>query len=246
MSTQTKVMQSWEMTTEQRDMWERFQAAYNSIDRCLRKQLGSVPAQSFLSVVKEYERTCRFGSDGDYLRMAADLRNVLIHQKTKPYLQLAIPTKPVVERLEAIGERIANPPKLLPRFQRRVEVLDPHVTLGHVLRLIAQRDYSQFPVYEGGRFRGLLTENGITRWLAHHVTKELSLVDLDEVPVKQVLPEEEKRPNWLFVARDRTVDEVKMHFREKELLEAVLITQTGNRTEQPLGIATRWDILHED
>lgn len=246
MSTYTKVLQSWEMTAEQRDMWERFQAAYNSIDRCLRKQLGSAPAQSFFSVVKEYERTRRFGSDGDYLRMAADLRNVLIHQKTKPYLQLAIPTKPVVERLETIGERLTNPPKLLPRFQRRVEILDPHVSLGHVLRLIAQRDYSQFPVYEGDRFRGLLTENGITRWLARHVTRELSLVDLDEVPVKQVLPEEEKRPNCLFVARDRTVDEAKMHFREKELLEAVLITQTGNRAEQPMGIATRWDLLHGD
>src|SRR5690349_12295660 len=119
MGTQSMVGQIWELNPEQRDMWERFQAAYNSIDRCLRKQLSSDSAQSFVSVVKEYERTHRFGADGDYMRMAADLRNVLIHQKTKPYLQLAIPTRPVVERLEAIAGRLTNPPKLLPRFQKR-------------------------------------------------------------------------------------------------------------------------------
>lgn len=232
------------MTAEQRDLWERFQAAYNSIDRCLRKQQHSDGKKSFVALVKEHERTHRFGPEADYLRMAADLRNVLIHQQTKPHLHLAIPTRPIVERLESIGERIANPPKLLPTFQKSVEVLEPHVSLGHVLRLIAQREYSQFPVYEESRFRGLLTENGITRWLARHVNKELALVDLDEIPVKRVLPEEEKRPNWLFVGRDQAVDEVKVYFREKELLEAVLISQTGSRNEGLLGIVTRWDILH--
>jgi predicted transcriptional regulator len=90
-----------------------------------------------------------------------------------------------------------------------------------------------------------LTENGITRWLAHYVSKEMSMVELNDVPVRQVLPEEEKRPNCLFVARDKTVDEAKALFATKELLEAVLITQSGNRTEKLIGIITRWDVLHE-
>lgn len=246
MSMSNSTAGGWKMSAEQADLWERFQAAYNTIDRSLRKLLNAESTQSFVSLVRSYENVCRLGSDGDFLRMVADLRNVLIHQKTKPHLQLAIPTRPIVERLETICQKLVDPMRVLPRFKKRVETIEPSVSLGAVLRAVAEKDYSQFPVYETDRFLGLLTENGITRWLAHHVAKELSLVDLDEVPVTQVLSEEEKRPNWLFVSRDRTIDEVKAFFREKELLEAILITHNGKSTEQPMGIITRWDILHEE
>jgi predicted transcriptional regulator len=133
----------------------------------------------------------------------------------------------------------------VPRFQRSGEVVTPDESLAKVLKRVSQKEYSQFPVYDGDKFRGLLTENGITRWLAHHVSKKMSLVELEEVPIKQVLPEEETRPNWLFVSRNHTVDEVKGLFAEKELLEAVLITDAGKPAEKPIGIVTRWDVLHE-
>ena len=113
-----------------------------------------------------------------------------------------------------------------------------------VLKTIKHRDYSQFPVYEDGRFRGLLTENGITRWLAHHVMTKLSLVELEDVPVKDVLESEERRRNYHFMPRDTRVDDVVAQFASGELLEAVLITATGKPSETLLGIATRWDILH--
>jgi predicted transcriptional regulator len=232
------------VATEQADLWERFQVAYNNIDRQFRKLLNTDRAQSFTSLIKKYEETHRLGADGDYLRMTADLRNVLVHEKTKPYVQLAIPTEEVVERLEVIAGRISNPPRLLPRFQKVVEVLELQTSLAQTLRKIARRDYSQFPVYHESRFWGLLTENGITRWLAHHMTDDLSLVDFEDVPIKKVLPEEEKRSNCLFMSRDRTIDEVEKCFREEGMLEAVLITHNGNKSEKLLGIVTRWDILH--
>ena len=85
----------------------------------------------------------------------------------------------------------------------------------------------------------------MTRWLAHHVSKQMPLVDLEDVPVRRVLPEEEKRQNWLFATRRTTVDEVRMLFSTKKLLEAVLITETGKHPEKPIGIVTRWDVLLE-
>ena len=117
-------------------------------------------------------------------------------------------------------------------------------TLAQVLKTITQREYSQFPVYDGNQFLGLLTENGITRWLAQHVSTELSLVELDEVRVSQVLQNEEKRVNYYFVARDMRLDDVRGLFASHELLEAVLITANGKESEKLLGIATRWDIIH--
>jgi predicted transcriptional regulator len=241
----------WKMSDDQHDLFERFVAAYNSIHQILRKHLGKedeVPFASFASLVRDYGRMHRSGSDCadcDYLRMAAKLRNVLLHETTKPYQRAAVPTLPVVERLERICQRLKNPPLVVPRFQTPVETTTLDDSLAGVLRRIRERDYSQFPVYDGEKFCGLLTENGITRWLAHHVSKEMSLVELDEVPVSQVLSEEEKRQNCLFLARDKTVDEAKALFAANELLEAVLITQSGNRTEKPIGIITRWDVLRE-
>jgi predicted transcriptional regulator len=235
----------WKMSDDQHDLFERFEAAYNSIDHFLRKHLGKEATASFASLVKDYEQKQRSGADCDYLRMAAELRNFLVHRKTKPYQPLAVPTLPVVQKLETICQRLTNPLLIVPRFQKPVETAAFDDSLVRVLKRIWEKDYSQFPVYDGEKFRGLLTENGITRWLAHYVSKEMSIVELNDVPVRQVLAEEEKRPNFLFVARDKTVDEAKALFATKELLEAVLITHSGNRTEKLIGIITRWDVLHE-
>jgi hypothetical protein len=72
----------------------------------------------------------------------------------------------------------------------------------------------------------------------------LSLVELDDVPVKQVLHTEEKRKTYHFVARDTHVDDVRGLFASHEILEAVFITASGKESEGLLGIPTRWDMLH--
>ena len=90
---------------------------------------------------------------------------------------------------------------------------------------------------------GLLTENGITRWLAHHVDTKFSTVELDDVPVKAVLQNEEMLKTCCFVAGDIRVDDVSALFASHGELEAVLITTQGKESEPLLGIATRWDIL---
>jgi CBS domain-containing protein len=50
--------------------------------------------------------------------------------------------------------------------------------------------------------------------------------------------------NYHFVASDVRVDEVSTLFQRHALLEAVLVTANGTETEELLGIATRWDMLH--
>lgn len=131
-----------------------------------------------------------------------------------------------------------------PKNRRSVETISIQDTLARVLKIIDRRDYSQFPVYEDKQFRGLLTENGVTRWLAHHVVKTLSLVELDDIPVAQVLQNEEKRKNYQFVSREMLVDDIRALFAKQALLEAVLITASGKQAEKLLGVATRWDVLH--
>jgi predicted transcriptional regulator len=229
---------------DQLDLIQHFEADYNSIDQFLRKSLDSNRQAPFSYLVSEYSGRHSGWQDADLLRMTAEVRNAIVHGKTEPYRYVAIPTPAVVLKLKASKERLINPSRVFPTFQRKVETILLQDSLSQVLRIIAQRDYSQFPVYDADRFRGLLTENGITRWLAHHITVQLSLVDLDDVPVKQVLRNEEKRKTYHFVGRDTHVDDVRGLFSSHEILEAVFITANGKESEGLLGIATRWDMLH--
>ena len=233
-----------DLPKEQIDLIERFEADYNAIDRFLRKTVGGEKQLSFMYLVNEYSRKHTGWRDTDLLRAIGEVRNAIVHSKTEPYRYLAVPTPAVARDLRVCRDRLINPARVIPTFQRKVEIVSIHDTLARVLEIVTRRDYSQFPVYENERFRGLLTENGITRWLAYHVATDLSLVELDDVRVKQALREDEKRKNYHFVPRDMRIDDMRGLFASHELLEAVLVTQTGKESEALLGIATRWDVSH--
>jgi predicted transcriptional regulator len=221
-----------------------FVRCYNEIDAELRRLLNKTKKISFADLVAEFERTGCARKDADLLRRVAGLRNFIIHEPKKDDDFCAIPTELMLAELVAFSQRLLAPEKVIPRFAKRVETVSPGDGLSHVLRQITRRDFSQFPVYANRRFMGLLTENGITRWLAKHIERTLSLVDVDEVFVSESLREEEQRNNCAFISPDLATDALRSMFREQEMLEAVLITENGQRTESPLGIVTRWDMLH--
>ncbi len=227
---------------EDASLFERFQAAYNRIDAFMRKTTGRDREAGFASVLWEFEKKRSLGVDGDVLRSAAELRNVLVHNKTLPRFEMAIPTDEVVRRIERVCEAILSPPKIYPMFKKDVTCVAPGDSLAHVMRLVVDKKFSQFPVMEGSRVVGLLTENGITRWLARKVVDSMSLVELDDARVSDLVREEEDRPNALFVPKDTALAEVRGIFRNNEFLEAALITQHGRNTEKLLGLINRWDL----
>ena len=116
------------------------------------------------------------------------------------------------------------------------------------MRLLRDLDFSQFPIYDTqNSFVGLLTENGITRWLANKVVHGgEEAVNLTE-PVSNALKAQknldQQSNNYLFVSQDMLVGQAIRIFSSKPSLEAMLITQTGAKTEKPQGIITRYDIL---
>ena len=229
---------------EQLNLIEQFEADFNGIEKFLRKVAGGDRYEPFMRLVNKYLSSHPTWTDAEFLRMAASVRNAIVHGKTEPYRHVAVPTPTTVRNLRACRDRLTNAPGVIPAFQREVESVSVHDDLAKLLGIIKERDYSQFPVYETGGFRGLVTENGITRWLARHVSTELSLVELEDISVKEVLRNEEKRENYRFVRQDVRVDDVRGLFALHDLLEAVLITNSGKKSEPLLGIATRWDIIH--
>jgi predicted transcriptional regulator len=217
---------------------------YNEIDGELRRRLRKNKTVGFFQLVAEFERDGACPKECALLKRAAELRNFVVHEPKHDGDICTVPTAMFLRELAAIKKRLIAPEPVIPRFAKSVVTISPVDTLAHVLREISVREFSQFPVYNSGKFKGLLTENGITRWLAKHVQRTLSLVDVEEVYVSDLLREEEQRNNYHFVAKIFPVEEARRMFREKEQLEAVLITAAGQRSEPPLGIITRWDMLH--
>lgn len=231
-----------EATKHQQELIEYFEAAFNRVHGELRNGTG-LPDGEFANVLSEYEKKRSGWPHGNELRRIAKLRNTIIHDKFKPYEYIAVPTDTVIARLEHIERSLISPKTVYSEF-RRTEVVRVQLdeTVDAVLQKVYHLDFSQFPVYHKERFVGLLTENGITRWLADYAQNHDSILLLTDATVQNVLEKEERRSNFKFVARTMTLDEAVYAFRSVPDLEAVLVTANGKEHEKLLGIGTHWDI----
>jgi len=102
-----------------------------------------------------------------------------------------------------------------------------------VLNWIEEKEYSKVPVIEDGKIIGILTVNGIARWLSAEVAQK-SLIEFSDTTVSKILKHEGERPNMALVGRYALVGQVRMQFRQNAPLEAVVITQAGKADQKPL------------
>lgn len=242
-------------TPAELDLIERLITAYNAIDAHLQNWSRHDGPTSFRSLVDLYARKNRVWKDAELLRTVAGLRNLLIHEKVEPYEYPCVPTLELVEDLEKARDRLLHPARA-DRFTRQVVTVQSDDSLAHVLKMIHEMKITHFPVYESSReyarrgrhFVGVLTENGITRWLAEHTARNESLIEFRDEPVCEVLAREESakgtRKNYEFAPRHARVEDLVQRFHDNTYLEAVLLTQTGNAKEELMGIVTRWDVLN--
>lgn len=225
------------------NLTERFLAAFNKIDASMRKRTKcEIGKFEFGAVLKRFEESTYF-KEGDFIQVVGRLRNVLIHEKTHPTAELATPAESVVTRMERIAQELEAPEKLETRFAKGdVVCLNPQQAMSDVLAIIIENQYSQFPVVDDGKIIGLLTENGITRWLAKAVSNE-SLIEFSEVKVATILAHEEVRDNMMILSRYSLLDDVRKIFHDRRMLEAVIVNQAGKNDQKPLGIITRSDVV---
>lgn len=237
---------SEKLTQEQKDLIERFLVAYTHIEGALRHKLGEGTEISISQLIKQYgkDRPNWRDTDGKQLRVYSSLRDALVHTERKPHEYLSVPLPYVVDRIEEININLTNPKKVHPEFQRDVVSVALSTPIFTVLGYIREKEFSQFPVYnnENTEFLGLLTENGLTRWLAGYVA-DSTIVCFEDVFVHSALSNEESRENYRFASRNTQISTVVDWFTKNPLVEAVIITNDGKKEEKPLGIATRWDIV---
>jgi predicted transcriptional regulator len=224
---------------------ERFINAYNVIDKLMRRELNTDEHESFTSLLRQFYNKGKLTSNQhSLLHDFASLRNAIVHQRTKKNSYMSVPIEDVVNSIETIGNLLLNPTKVIPKYQADVIKVNEGDSLSLVLSIIKSNDFSQFPVYSSlGQFIGVLTENGIARWLALHTIAKITMVEFEDHTVAEAVTVQENRMNFHFIDRNTTLLEAANKFMNSPELEAILITQNGKSSEHLLGIMTRFDII---
>ena len=217
---------------------ERFIAAYNSVDDWVQRELGT--EQSFRSAVDLFAKRHPWWRDADALRTFAALRNFLIHEKKQPFDYPAVPGEGATREIEAIRDRLLAPKTLGETFGREVLTLAPDDSLQTALQEIYNRGFRRFPIYQNKRCIGLITERGITDYVAECVARGGQF--RADVPLQEVLGRETKRTNLRFAAPQLSVAQIAFWFHENTFLETVLIADGGQDRGELRGIVTRGDV----
>lgn len=225
---------------------DRFLAAFNRIEAYLKEE-GDVSkyesfSRSLNMAIKNSPMIKNFKED---LEKFSNLRNIIIHEEIRPNFVIAEPHIEIVERIEKIAEILERPQRVIPEFEREVKKVDLYDNIEVPLGLI-RNGFSQFPVYNNGKFIGLLSDKCIAKWLANFINEDI--ISMHEVRVDQVLKFDiSNGSNVRFIDKEATIYNalsIFSEYRNKNIqVEAILITCNGKTDESLLGIITPRDLV---
>ncbi|MBO8156311.1 MAG: CBS domain-containing protein [Bacillaceae bacterium] len=226
---------------------DRFLASFHRIEKYLERTRKNPHHMSFKSAVQhaqKYDAIVRKYQDD--LFEFADLRNAIVHDSINPNYAIAEPHDSTVEHIERIERELTEPETVIPKFKRKVFTFSTNDRVKDILHFVQQNGFTKFPVYDHDTFVGLLTENGITHWLAKGAEENWN--NLFNHPLQEILNYEQIKENYRFIPKHTTVYEAEDIFKNQiqngKRLNALLITDDGKPSRNLLGIITHWDIIH--
>ncbi|WP_251009528.1 CBS domain-containing protein [Bacillus sp. ISL-39] len=227
----------------------KFETAFNRIHKALKEMVKGTDSDAFVELLysgyKNHSLVRKYKSE---LHQFAKLRNAIVHERVNADYYIAEPHIEVVERIEEIAREFEKPQTALSIATSPVFYYYEDAYLKDVLKVINKFDFTRFPVYDkDDKYVALLTSTEIIQWLAKHFSD--SVVHFEDVRVKELLT---KGKNYFVTFVDEAaslyhIEELfeRYHTRGKKL-QAVIITETGDRHGKPIGVITPWDLLDSD
>lgn len=215
---------------------DKFLASFNRIEKWLRDEADTTNGVGFSELVRRLSRR----SDllvrhyHDDLLELAQLRNAIVHNKISPDFVIAEPNQWVLNKLTVIEKELLAPERVMTYFKKEVAYFDAQTPLSEVLPTMADKGFSQFPIYEGEKLLGLITAHGLGMFLASQDPQQ-PLV-LKDKKVKDVLRTDRHKNNYRFIATETYVFQAAELFLAEPSLEALLITADGQEAKELLGI----------
>lgn len=236
------------LTRRQKSDIEEFLHLFADAEGWLKRRIGRIATDrtGVGALIDRYaEMNPLWADSANQLRQLAEIRNLLTHQRglDEGYPVAVAPHS--LRVIRGIVRELGHPETVSVRYRKAVTAVSPDDTLAAVLLLAFEHGFSQFPVLQGERFSGLITENEMVRWLGRWTRTATGPVDLAAVCVRAVLKEKDPFlqgvPIFCFAQLDAPVAEVMGRFSAERALEVVLLTASGRKDTPIEGIVTQWD-----
>lgn len=225
---------------------ERFIVAFNKIEKYFDREIDDTRYVPFFRAVLRLKKTNaivnKYHND---LMEYSELRNAIVHERTEMNYTIADPHIEVVESIEKIAEELTAPKLVIPIFQRELKVIQEDLSIKDLLALVRETNYTQFPVYKGEKFRGLITDKRIFEWLVHELNGDFEVVL--KTPVSELIAGRQGEIYYRFIPRSMNIYEAEEifleTFKKHDGVDALLITENGKPHEVLLGIMTPRDLI---
>jgi predicted transcriptional regulator len=222
-------------------MTDEFIREFNSLHKWIADFLNIREHQPFTKLIQmAAERSHVVARNEKFLRSMANLRNAIVHDPEHGKRIIAIPEEAVVRDFIKICNEIKKPPTVWNKASQNPKIFSSDDLLVEALMTMRENNFSQVVVAGFNHEYGLVTREGITRWLEANVDDDV--VSLKETYLRDIIVHEDDS-TWHFVGKHTSIyDVVKLFVDDQRRLQAILITESGVKSQRPLGLLTFEDI----
>lgn len=225
------------------DSNNEFLQYFSKLENRLRTDQRANNEKSFSSLVRDSQNPLIKSKKYDLLKLK-DIRNVISHNQGSEIN--AIPTSFATDSLKEVFYAYTKPPLVFNIFKTNVFIIGAEEKLVDALKVMAEKDISQIPIYEGKNYLGLLTGNVISRYFASKINESGEIVEaFKDVKIEKVLEYKEEQDQVYFISRQENIHQLieKINIR-KSPSGIYILSENGKENESPLRIITSYD-YHE-
>lgn len=221
---------------------ETFIVSFNRIERWLRNQLDFPNNMGIPEMVRRLKNkgNQQVALYEDDILQFAKLRNAIIHNKLKEDFIIAEPNEWTVKQIQTIEQSLLEPATVNRFMEKPVVSIDTSFSMKDVLTYFLNHHYSQYPVYQGDTFQGILTTRGIGVWLAN---EKMTGMPQGEMTVNGLLGLEKKKELVAFMKPNQLEIEAVRLYKDNPRLEVILITSTGHKDGELVGLISPKDLF---
>lgn len=204
-----------------------FLISFNRIEKWMRDEMGNARNMGFTELVRRLaqRKQLMIRKYEDDLLQLAQLRNAIVHDRIAVDFVIAEPNDWTVKRIQLIEQELIQPETVLPRFAKRVTGFEQDLPLLELLKIVAEKRYSQFPLYNKGKFVALITLRNIGFWLAKESQK--GPVDLTNKRALDLIIQNGKYTNYHLFQLKHIFTRLKRCFVSKGLWKPYLSLKMG-------------------
>lgn len=231
-----------------RDNYKAFNHIFNTIHEIIAERLSETVRTNFGKLLEKGKNR----NDKviltyyDKLNFYRELRNILTHNSISKDEVIALPSDTLLNQMEEVLEKIKHPKKVKDLFIKNVVSFNASDSLKEVLIEVRRNGYSQFPVFKEGILIGIISENGITNFLARSIEEDI--ISINETKIEEIVSIDEMKNSFQVIKEAKSILDIESIF-SKKISEGnsgflLLIAKNGEikSPEDISGIITPWDL----